>query len=1630
MIELVGQENAEEKLKNLMWNEKWNEVIEFLDDDRLTSQNKTAAVNCNDGRSNDTTLIQAAQYGAPITIIQKLCEIGGKPLIMATGYYGMTALYWVSQSEDPNIDTVKYLVQNGGGEELINKQANDGNTALHAACQRKDPKIDTVKYLVQNGGGIELINKQANNGDTALHAACECERDDPNIDTVKYLVQNGGMELINKQNNRGFTALDIAKEKGNHSRYNFLKDALEFPFHALCSSIDVTASKIQDYLDHHEASCAFQTNHVSKAPLHNLSLNRQAPSDAIDLLIKAMLETKRTGGIDLFFKSTMKIAQEPTITDNALSSLLSLIPNLPTALLSYYKFNNAVDPAHASRIRKMITLQFGYKNTMGGSNDDPRQTPDRLNYAIYAKAIVKVVKSAELTDTYFCTGIFAPWGVGKTKLWSLIKLELMREKLKSNQDKSENVHAPSADTGPIKFFDDMHIDWDAFFGRDRLYNLKCILFGIVAKIFCLSTTDEDTDGTLPMLEGADVVLNAQKKERNEAVALLFVILSPMWIVLGVLIGLLQSYGKYVGLCFSLNTLTADKYGSLNSLLNFLFQVELWKCCRSTLEPTWIYFSVAEGLWRAWCLEGEFVLGSGSKFNEFILNFHQRLRTFIYRLSQRWDRIYSIELAIFCTISFIVTALVIPMTALAFIFDVLHALLYVLARPELIFEPIAKTSIPPSRAKDIVEVISAKQRLFHAFSKRMPLTPPSCLRLAALYPCWLLALSLSTFGKSLKKIVSSVWNFTGCCGRNRVPTNNNVKYIFVEFNAWTYNGSDNLWASFMETLWTQVESTFSKDDVRRHRASIALSNEDDSDDIETRTCKRNEALFRYYVTTILAFLVAVGGVGLGVFLLAYFGKCAVKNGDAAPNYCIDAPHADVEANLADNDEKNLILSESANITRYVFGILAVTISPLPFFKKLHRFIRDVLPAYISSPKELIQGKLLSEGQHERNDFSTGTGFMGIVKKEAGFLFDFVRTHCWHDKEQNEYRNVRFCIFVDDLDRCNSETIVSSLEAMFLLLGDSPITCYLAIDTRLVVASIDEHRLVHDRAGVSGYDFLEKIVQLEFCIPDLTNTKKQNYLKCLFYEGLLDPLALLDRICKLKEKGYTEILHCFQTPKKNGEACGTSQALAIIKKGTTKARNVGTSGFAFERLDEFYMYKQDRDMETFVEVNDFAPAKKEKFMIVVADYLMHVQKDMRSFGYDSKEASDTGELQTRNAGDTNDPSLTGTLQSAESTTISQSPSSTHHHNPSGTETVSSQDNAPRNEQAGVHNQIREEPDATANSLNNENTVVQNQVGAAVETMVTEEEQQWFNEFAKYLVSKARSITRVVNVYNTARYVSAHTRGVNTDAIFRRKLLQMLILVEFWPYRTSWLMQVVEDAGQYDDMKDCMVSTLMNTAAPVLDTAVLLRHIATMSIQQTAHEPTNFFQSMSLLDVYTKLVSNLIHSPADAKKMLSRDCDPQLFEQLLGDIGPAKKVENQLNMSDLLLPDQCEKQMIGGTTTRPFLFNMPRHMTGNASSCLDNLVLFYQEDNGQALVKYKYKKDYFHLRQQSLPSHHNPLSSASSDEIQTTIHHSIALSTDIQHGKFSKLEDIRQTKKEAYRNENNEFLKEIFKEEIMLL
>jgi hypothetical protein len=98
-----------------------------------------------------------------------------------------------------------------------------------------------------------------------------------------------------------------------------------------------------------------------------------------------------------------------------------------------------------------------------------------------------------------------------------------------------------------------------------------------------------------------------------------------------------------------------------------------------------------------------------------------------------------------------------------------------------------------------------------------------------------------------------------------------------------------------------------------------------------------------------------------------------------------------------------------------------------------------------------------------------------------------------------------LFVDDLDRVLGEgRNVKMLEAIQLLLNvpGAPVLVFLAIDSRIVVASIEQHinkSMKIEDAMVTGWEYLEKIVQIPFCIPEITPERVQHYLSTILIKS---------------------------------------------------------------------------------------------------------------------------------------------------------------------------------------------------------------------------------------------------------------------------------------------------------------------------------------------------------------------------------------------------------------------------------------------------------------------------------------------------------------------------------------------------
>ena len=71
------------------------------------------------------------------------------------------------------------------------------------------------------------------------------------------------------------------------------------------------------------------------------------------------------------------------------------------------------------------------------------------------------------------------------------------------------------------------------------------------------------------------------------------------------------------------------------------------------------------------------------------------------------------------------------------------------------------------------------------------------------------------------------------------------------------------------------------------------------------------------------------------------------------------------------------------------------------------------------------------------------------------------------------------------------VVEILQAVILLLNDYPVTCFLAIDSRIVINSLDAYMETFcPKGNVSGREYLNKIIQLPINIGGIDKDTKSD------------------------------------------------------------------------------------------------------------------------------------------------------------------------------------------------------------------------------------------------------------------------------------------------------------------------------------------------------------------------------------------------------------------------------------------------------------------------------------------------------------------------------------------------------------
>ena len=85
--------------------------------------------------------------------------------------------------------------------------------------------------------------------------------------------------------------------------------------------------------------------------------------------------------------------------------------------------------------------------------------------------------------------------------------------------------------------------------------------------------------------------------------------------------------------------------------------------------------------------------------------------------------------------------------------------------------------------------------------------------------------------------------------------------------------------------------------------------------------------------------------------------------------------------------------------------------------------------------------------------------------------------------------KIVVFIDDLDRCAQDKILEVLESTKVFLDVKNFVYVLGLNSEVVVKAIDQKC---EAMGINGEDYLEKIVQIPFRIPDWNVSDRGEFL----------------------------------------------------------------------------------------------------------------------------------------------------------------------------------------------------------------------------------------------------------------------------------------------------------------------------------------------------------------------------------------------------------------------------------------------------------------------------------------------------------------------------------------------------------
>eukprot|EP00752_Nemacystus_decipiens_P005720 g5177.t1 len=264
----------------------------------------------------------------------------------------------------------------------------------------------------------------------------------------------------------------------------------------------------------------------------------------------------------------------------------------------------------------------------------------------------------------------------------------------------------------------------------------------------------------------------------------------------------------------------------------------------------------------------------------------------------------------------------------------------------------------------------------------------------------------------------------------------TSFIFVDFNAWEYAGSEVLWAALVSKIFNAVEEHLGRGAVRAARVTSIL--EDPS--------------WTWSGFLMLYTIVAVLGIAAVVLL----------------------------------NEPNAV-----QVVQWVLSVLGLSGVPtLLLFLFQMRSQGRIGTA---------QGVLRRAASKRESVGASFRGFMSEVKDELKILFGEINKFNRRASLDDDEDILVLAVTVDDLDRCSHEKIMEMLTATHLLLEqpEAPMAIFVAVDPQLIISAIVNSGGVANK--MKALQYLDKIIHIPFCLPRASRRDRLKFLDSLIKDN---------------------------------------------------------------------------------------------------------------------------------------------------------------------------------------------------------------------------------------------------------------------------------------------------------------------------------------------------------------------------------------------------------------------------------------------------------------------------------------------------------------------------------------------------